>query len=153
MPPDSKTPILIVDDEWMMIEIMTALLKRLGFDDVDFASDGASALALMRQKSYRLVISDLNMDGMNGLKFLRTVRQDPDLKATPFIITTASQSIESAVAAKHAGVDNYLLKPFTADTLQQRVTAILSRPSAVPVDVVKQATKVESAHRSSWRSA
>jgi two-component system chemotaxis response regulator CheY len=153
MPADSRTPILIVDDEWMMIEIMTALLKRLGFDDVDFASDGASALALMRQKSYRLVISDLNMDGMSGLKFLRAVRQDPDLKATPFILTTASQSIEDAVAAKHAGVDNYLLKPFSAEKLQQKLTAILSRPSAVVGTVMARPEKVESVHRSSWRSA
>jgi two-component system chemotaxis response regulator CheY len=152
MPSDSQIPILVVDDEWMMIEIITALLKRLGFDDVDFAGDGETALALMRQKSYRLVISDLNMDGMDGLKFLRTIRQDPALKATPVIITTASQSIESAVAAKHAGVDNYLLKPFTAEKLQQRVTAILSRSSAVPVNVAKQSVKVASAHRSCWNS-
>jgi two-component system chemotaxis response regulator CheY len=106
----------------------------------------------MRQKSYRLVISDLNMDGMSGLKFLRAVRQDPDLKATPFILTTASQSIEDAVAAKYAGVDNYLLKPFSAEKLQQKVTAILSRPSVVVETAVPRPEKVESAHRSSWRA-
>ena len=129
--------ILVVDDEWLMIEIITSLLKRSGFENVDFASDGGGALAQMRQKAYGLVISDLNMDGMSGLKLVRAVRQDPDLRATPFILTTASPVIENAVAAKQAGVDLYLLKPFTAEVLKQKVHAALSRGSstAPPVGV------------------
>jgi two-component system chemotaxis response regulator CheY len=132
---DRKTTVLVVDDEWLVIEIITSLLKRGGFENVDFASDGASALAQMRQKAYGLVISDLNMDGMNGLKLVRAVRQDPQLHATPFILTTASPVIENAVAAKQAGVDLFLLKPFTADVLKQKVYAALSRGANMSASV------------------
>jgi two-component system, chemotaxis family, chemotaxis protein CheY len=124
---ETSTPILVVDDEWMMVEIITSLLKKLNFGDVDFAADGESALALMRQKPYGLVISDLNMEGMSGLKFLRTVRSDPQLKNTPFIMTTASQAIDNAIAAKHAGVDNYLLKPFSVEVLGRKIETVLTR--------------------------
>jgi two-component system, chemotaxis family, chemotaxis protein CheY len=127
MSAESSTPILIVDDEWMMVEIITSLLRKLNFTDVDFAANGESALALMRQKAYGLVISDLNMDGMGGLKFLRTVRSEPSLRDTPFIMTTASQQIDNAVAAKHAGVDNYLLKPFSLEVLGRKVKTVLAR--------------------------
>ena len=124
--------VLVVDDEWLMIEIITSLLKRSGFENVDFASEGASALARMREKTYDLVISDLNMDGMSGLKLVRAVRQDPQLCATPFILTTASPVIENALAAKQAGVDFYLLKPFTAEVLKQKVHAALGRNALLP---------------------
>jgi two-component system chemotaxis response regulator CheY len=124
---DTSTPILVVDDEWMMVEIITSLLRKLKFSDVDFAADGVSALSLMRQKPYGLVISDLNMEGMSGLKFLKTVRMDMSLRNTPFIMTTASQSIENAVAAKHAGVDNYLLKPFSLEVLGRKIESVLAR--------------------------
>ena len=127
---DSSTPILVVDDEWMMVEIITSLLKKLTFSDVDFAADAESALTLMRQKAYGLVISDLNMGGMGGLKFLKQVRSDPALRNTPFIMTTASQSIENAVAAKHAGVDNYLLKPFSLQALGRKVEVVLAKALA-----------------------
>jgi two-component system chemotaxis response regulator CheY len=125
---DLSLPILVVDDEWMMVEIITSLLRKLRFSDVDFAADGESALTLMRQKAYGLVISDLNMEGMSGLKFLRSVRVDPALRNTRFIMTTASQSIENAVAAKHAGVDNYLLKPFSLEILGRKIESVLSKP-------------------------
>jgi two-component system chemotaxis response regulator CheY len=127
MPVERTMPILVVDDEWMMVEIITSLLRKLKFTDVDFAADGVSALALMRRKPYGLVISDLKMEGMGGLKFLRMVRADRDLRNTPFIMTTASQAIDSAVAAKHAGVDHYLLKPFSLEVLSRKIETVLGK--------------------------
>jgi two-component system chemotaxis response regulator CheY len=135
---ETTTPILVVDDEWMMVEIITSLLKKLNFSDVDFAADGESALALMRQKAYGLVISDLNMQGMSGLRFLKTVRSDPLLRSTPFIMTTASQAIDNAVAAKHAGVDNYLLKPFSLEVLGRKIETVLARAASPPESAVQE---------------
>src|SRR4051812_2199587 len=103
----------------MMVDIMTALLRKLGFVDIDAAVDGSSALGMMRDKRYGLVLSDLNMQPVNGLELLRKVRADPDLKPTPFILTTTSSHAGSVVAAKRAGVDTYLLKPFTFGQLQR----------------------------------
>lgn len=114
-----KSPVLIVDDASLMVEVMTALLRRLGFVDIDAAVDGSSALRMLRAKRYGLVLSDLNMQPMNGLELLREVRTDPDLKPTPFILTTTSLHAASVVAAKRAGVDTYLLKPFTVSQLQR----------------------------------
>jgi two-component system, chemotaxis family, chemotaxis protein CheY len=159
MSAETSTPILIVDDEWMMVEIITSLLRKLNFSDVDFAADGESALALMRQKAYGLVISDLNMDGMGGLRFLRTVRSDPRLRDTPFIMTTASQAIDNAVAAKHAGVDNYLLKPFSLDVLGRKVKAVLAKAalstesSQNDADAASREGSVGAPARASWRRA
>ena len=126
---DQAAPVLVVDDEWMMVEIITSLVKKLGFSDVDFAADAESAVTLMRQKPYSLVISDLKMQGMGGLKFLKLVRSDPQLRNTPFIMTTASASHENALAAKHAGVDNYLLKPFSLEVLERKIKDVLGKSS------------------------
>jgi two-component system chemotaxis response regulator CheY len=155
---ERSTPILVVDDEWMMVEIITSLLRKLHFSDVDFAADGQSALALMRQKSYGLVISDLNMVGMSGLKFLKAVRSDPDLRSTPFIMTTASASIDNAIAAKHAGVDNYLLKPFSTEVLGQKIETVLMKAAHTPEpsqdgDVDSHKESITASNRTSWRRA
>ena len=155
---ETSTPILVVDDEWMMVEIITSLLKKLNFSDVDFAADGESALALMRQKPYGLVISDLNMEGMSGLKFLRTVRSDPQLKNTPFIMTTASQAIDNAIAAKHAGVDNYLLKPFSVEVLGRKIETVLTR-AALSAEAQREeeepsrAESIGTLKRTTWQRA
>lgn len=118
------SPILIVDDESMMIDVMKALFRRLGFVDIDAAADGSSALEMMRGKRYGLVLSDLNMQPVNGLELLRKVRTDPDLKPTPFILTTTSLHAASVLAAKRAGVDTCLLKPFTVSQLQKKIEAL-----------------------------
>ena len=104
-----------------MVEIMTALFRKLGFAEIDAAADGGSALGMMRDKRYGLVLSDLNMKPVNGLELLRQIRIDQDLKVTPFILTTTSLHAASVVAAKRAGVDCYLLKPFTLSQLQRTI--------------------------------
>ena len=125
MPLNPTVSVLVVDDLTMMRRIIEAILGRLGFAQVDMAPDGASALAMMRKAAYGLVISDLDMQPMNGLHLLRAVRADAALQRTPFILTTASMAGENIIAARHAGVDAYLLKPFTPEALKAKIEAVL----------------------------
>ncbi len=122
---DMKTPILIVDDYKTMLRIIRNLLKQLGFDNVDEATDGSTALQKLREKPYGLVISDWNMEPMTGLELLKEVRADTQLKELPFIMITAESKSENVVAAKQAGVSNYIVKPFNADTLKTKLTAVV----------------------------
>jgi two-component system chemotaxis response regulator CheY len=117
-------PILVVDDYHTMVRIIRSLLRQLGFENVDEAPDGASALAKMREKKYGLVISDWNMEPMTGYDLLREIRSDPALNATPFIMITAESKTENVIAAKKAGVDNYIVKPFNAQTLHHKIHAV-----------------------------
>ena len=121
---DLSIPILVVDDEWMMIEVMSAILAKLGFSEIDYAANGADALTKIREKPYGLVISDLNMRPMGGLQLLRMVRTNEVLKHTPFIVTTSALTPEHIVAAKHTGADGFLLKPFRPHQLIERITTI-----------------------------
>ena len=107
-----------------MIRIIRNLLKQLGFENVDDANDGTSALAKMRAKNYNLVISDWNMAPMTGYDLLREIRADPALNATRFIMVTAESKTDNVIAAKRAGVDNYIVKPFNAQTLQHKIQAV-----------------------------
>ena len=125
MPADPAMPILVVDDFNTMNRIIRNLLKQIGFEDVDDASDGVSALAKMRDKTYGLVISDWNMEPMSGYDLLKEIRGRPDLAATPFIMVTAEGKAESLRAAQAAGVSNYIVKPFNAQTLKSRIDAVL----------------------------
>jgi two-component system chemotaxis response regulator CheY len=122
---DATLPILVVDDYNTMIRILRTLLKQIGFEDVDEASDGSSALAKMREKKYGLVISDWQMEPMTGFDLLKEVRQDGELKEMPFIMVTAESKTENVIAAKRAGVDNYIVKPFNAATLRSKIAAIM----------------------------
>ena len=124
MAADASMSILIVDDYNTMIRIIRNLLKQLGFNNVDEANDGSSALAKMREKSYGLVISDWNMTPMTGYELLREIRADPDLRATRFIMVTAESKTDNVIAAKKAGVDNYIVKPFNAQTLQHNIHSV-----------------------------
>ena len=117
-------PVLVVDDYNTMVRIIRNLLKQLGFEDVDDASDGASALAKMRAKKYGLVISDWNMEPMTGYELLKQVRADPSLREIPFILVTAESKTENVIAAKKAGVNNYIVKPFNAQTLQYKIQSV-----------------------------
>ncbi len=128
---DTATPILLVDDEYMMVEVITAMLAKLGFRDVDFACDGESALRQLQERSYGLVISDLNMPGAGGLELARRVRNDPVLKHTPFIMTTASRDLNKARQAKVAGVDHYLLKPFRSDVLRAKLELVIGKHALI----------------------
>jgi two-component system, chemotaxis family, chemotaxis protein CheY len=124
---DPSMPVLVVDDYSTMIRIIRNLLRQLGFADVDDANDGASALAKMRDKRYGLVISDWNMEPMTGYDLLQQVRADPNLAATPFIMVTAESKTENVIAAKKAGVNNYIVKPFNAQTLKAKIEAVFTK--------------------------
>ncbi|MER2604528.1 MAG: response regulator [Siculibacillus sp.] len=123
---DLSMPVLVVDDYKTMIRIIRNLLKQLGFDDVDEASDGTEALGKMKDRRYGLVISDWNMEPMTGYELLKHVRADPSLTKTPFIMVTAESKTENVIAAKKAGVNNYIVKPFNAQTLKGKIEAVFS---------------------------
>jgi len=122
---DLQMPILIVDDYKTMLRIIRNLLKQLGFDNVDEATDGQQALSRLKAKPYSLVISDWNMEPMTGYDLLKEVRADEQLKKTPFIMITAESKTENVIAAKQAGVNNYIVKPFNAETLKTKMRAVL----------------------------
>ncbi len=122
---DMSMQILVVDDYKTMIRIISNLLKQLGFNNLDSAADGAEALEKMRRGAYGLVISDWNMEPMTGYELLTEVRADAQLKPTPFIMVTAESKTENVVAAKKAGVNNYIVKPFNAATLKSKMVSVI----------------------------
>jgi two-component system, chemotaxis family, chemotaxis protein CheY len=138
-------PVLVVDDSATMIRIIRNLLRQLGFADVDDARDGVAALGKMRAKRYGLVISDWNMDSMTGYDFLCEVRGDPGLQRIPVIIVTAESKTENVIAAKKAGVNGYIIKPFNAETLKAKIEAahaaeiVPSRSATMPNTAEKEA--------------
>jgi two-component system, chemotaxis family, chemotaxis protein CheY len=121
---DKSMPILIVDDYKSMLRIIRNLLSQLDLTNVDEATDGGTALAKLREKPYKLVISDWNMEPMTGLDLLREVRADGKLKDLPFIMITAESKTDNVVAAKEAGVTNYIVKPFNAATLKSKLESV-----------------------------
>jgi two-component system chemotaxis response regulator CheY len=122
---DKRTPILVVDDYKTMVRIVRNLLHQLGFEDVDEANDGASALAKLRARRFGLVISDWAMEPMNGLELLHQVRADPELRALPFIMITAENRKDRVAKAEQAGANGYIVKPFTAETLNDRIARVM----------------------------
>ena len=121
---DLNMNVLIVDDYKTMLRIIENLLKQLGFKNIIQATDGSMALKMLRETPCGLVISDWNMEPMTGLQLLKEVRSDPMLKAIPFIMVTAESKTENVIAAKEAGVNNYIVKPFNAETLKQKIAAV-----------------------------
>jgi two-component system chemotaxis response regulator CheY len=124
---DLSMPVLVVDDYSTMIRIMHNLLRQIGFKDVDAASDGSTALVKLRSRKFGLVISDWNMEPMTGYELLKQIRSDPALQSTPFIMVTAESRTENVIAAKQAGVNNYIVKPFNAETLRHKIEAVFAR--------------------------
>jgi two-component system chemotaxis response regulator CheY len=122
----SADPILIVDDYSRMLRIIRGLLRQIGYEQVEEASDGATALAMLRQKPFRLVISDWNMEPMSGLELLRAVRADPALATLPFIMVTAEAREAKIAEAREAGVSGYIVKPFGAEALSTGIAALAS---------------------------
>lgn len=123
---DMNMRILIVDDYKTMLRIMRNLLRQLGFENVEEASDGGAALALLQSGgSFDLIISDWNMEPMTGIQLLREVRADAHLKMLPFIMVTAESKSENVIAAKEAGVSNYIVKPFNAETLKSKMVSVI----------------------------
>lgn len=122
---DMKMPILIVDDYKTMLRIVRNLLQKLGFSNIDEAMDGTDALEKLRGRQYGLVISDWNMQPMTGYELLQKVRADTALKALPFVMVTAESKVENVVAARNAGVNNYIIKPFSAEVLKVKLKTVL----------------------------
>jgi len=122
---DRNIKVLVVDDYKTMTRIIRNLLKQIDVNDSDEASDGVEALAKLRAGTFDLVISDWNMQPMTGLDLLKEVRADSRLKQTPFIMVTAESKTENVVAAKQAGVSNYIVKPFNAETLRDKIAKVM----------------------------
>jgi two-component system chemotaxis response regulator CheY len=121
---DTSIPVLVVDDYQTMVRIIRNLLKQIGFEDVDDASDGGAALQRLRDRRYGLVISDWNMQPMSGFELLKQVRADVQTRELPFIMVTAESKTDNVIAAKRAGVNNYIVKPFNAQTLRSKIEAV-----------------------------
>jgi two-component system chemotaxis response regulator CheY len=117
--------VVIVDDYTTMLRILRNLLRQLEINNVDEANDGDSAFQLLQKNPPDLVISDWNMVPVTGLDLLRRVRADARLKHIPFIMVTAESKTENVIAAKQAGVSNYIVKPFNADTLRAKIVSVM----------------------------
>ena len=127
MPDRTSLKFLVVDDFSTMRRIVRNLLKELGFTNVDEAEDGAVALAKLREGNFEFVVSDWNMPNMDGLTLLQNVRADAKLKALPFLMVTAEAKKENIIAAAQAGASGYVVKPFTAATLQEKLEKIFEK--------------------------
>ena len=117
-------PILIVDDYKTMLRIVRGLLNQIGFNNVDEATDGTTAHSMIQQKQYGLIISDWNMEPMSGYELLKKLRTNEKTKTLPFIMVTAESKTDNVIAAKQAGVSNYIVKPFNAETLKMKIEAV-----------------------------
>ena len=126
---DKHMKILVVDDFSTMRRIIRNLLRELGFDNVVEADDGNSALPTLRRGGFDFLITDWNMPGMTGLELLENVRSDPGLAALPVLMVTAEAKREQIIAAAQAGVNGYIVKPFTAATLREKIDKIFERIS------------------------
>jgi len=122
---DKNMKILIVDDYKTMLRILRNLLRQLNFGNIEEATDGSMALQKLRNDSFGMVISDWNMEPMTGIQLLREVRAEDSLKHLPFIMITAESKSENVIAAKEAGVSNYIVKPFNAETLKGKMVSVL----------------------------
>jgi two-component system chemotaxis response regulator CheY len=127
MPDRSSLKFLVVDDFSTMRRIVRNLMKELGFTNVEEAEDGAIALEKLRNNKFDFVVSDWNMPNMDGLTLLQSVRADPHLKGLPFLMITAEAKKENIIAAAQAGASGYIVKPFTAATLQEKMEKIFDK--------------------------
>ena len=117
--------ILVVDDQIVVRQIVTAICQKLGCEVIDVATDGIEAVQMVQDKVYDVVIADWNMEPVTGIQLLRTLRADPRLSGTKFLLMTVRQDAASVVQAKKAGVDAYIVKPFSPAALQERLLAVL----------------------------
>lgn len=121
---DKNMPILVVDDFKMMRRVVKNLLTQIGFSNMDEAADGAEALKKIQSKPYQLVISDWNMEPMSGIELLEKVRGAEETKSLDFIMLTAEVKPENIIKAKQLGVNSYIVKPFTAKVLKEKLVAL-----------------------------
>ena len=127
MPDRTSLKFLVVDDFSTMRRIVRNLLKELGFTNVEEAEDGAVALGKLQEGNFEFVVSDWNMPNMDGLTLLQNVRGDARLKTLPFLMITAEAKKENIIAAAQAGASGYIVKPFTAATLQEKLDKIFEK--------------------------
>ena len=127
---DRKMKILVVDDFSTMRRIVKNLLKQIWFENIDEAEDGQHALSRLKNDKYQFVVSDWNMPNMTGIELLKNVRSDPELKTLPFLMVTAEAEKEKVVEAIKAGVNNYIIKPFTAEILKEKMDKIFEKLNA-----------------------
>ncbi|OIQ97310.1 chemotaxis protein CheY [mine drainage metagenome] len=127
MPDPSKIKFLVVDDFSTMRRIVRNLLKELGYVSADEAEDGAIALQKLRNGDFNFVVSDWNMPNMDGLQLLQAVRADPRLKHLPVLMITAEAKKENIIAAAQSGANGYIVKPFTAATLNEKLIKIFEK--------------------------
>ena len=124
---DKSIKILIVDDFATMRKVIRNLLKQSGYENIVEAEDGVNALKILKSQKIDFIVSDWNMPNMNGLELLKEVRADEDLKTLPFLMVTAEALQENVVAAVKAGVSNYIVKPFTSETLDEKIKKIMEK--------------------------
>ncbi len=124
---DKHIKILVVDDFATMRKVIRNLLKQVGYENIVEAEDGVIALKILKSQKIDLVVSDWNMPNMTGLELLKAVRSDEELKSTPFLMVTAEALQDNVLAAVKAGVSNYIVKPFTAEVLNDKITKILEK--------------------------
>jgi len=127
---DLSIPILVVDDYQTMIRIIRNLLKQIGFENVDEANSGQQAYEKILQNNYGLIISDWNMEPMTGYQLVQKVRAEPTRKDVPFIMVTAESKTDNVMAARAAGVNHYIVKPFNAAVLKAKIDAVFSSLAA-----------------------
>ncbi len=119
--------VLVVDDFPTMRRIVKNLLKQIGFEHIDEAEDGLQALSKLKGGNYGLVVSDWNMPNMEGIELLRKVRVEAGISEIPFLMVTAEAEKEKVIEAIKAGVDNYIVKPFTAEILKEKLEKIADK--------------------------
>jgi len=127
---DKNMKILVVDDFSTMRRIVKNILKQLGFENIEEAEDGGQAYQKVKEGGFGFVITDWNMPNVDGLAFLQSVRNDPQYKDLPVLMVTAEAEKEKVVTAVQAGVDNYIVKPFTAEVLKEKMDKILQKRGA-----------------------
>lgn len=128
---DFKIRVLVVDDFPTMRRIVKNILKQIGFENIDEAENGKDAFKKLKSGDYGLVVSDWNMPVMDGLEFLKNVRNDSQLKDIPFLMVTAEAEKEKVVEAIKAGVDNYIVKPFTGEVLKEKLEKIAQKKTSL----------------------
>lgn len=124
MAANASMKILIVDDFSTMRRIVRNILKQLGFTSIEEAEDGDVALQKLKEGNFEFVVTDWNMPNMTGLELLKSIRADDQLKDTPVLLVTAEAEKENVVQAAQAGVNDYIVKPFTADVMQSKINRI-----------------------------
>ena len=124
---DKNMKILVVDDFATMRKVIRNILKQVQYENIVEAEDGLAALNVLKSQKIDFVISDWNMPNMTGYDLLKAVRADAEIGKTPFLMVTAESLQENVVAAVKAGVSNYIVKPFTAETLNEKITKIMEK--------------------------